>query len=581
MSEVAEGFVRVGSVEDAKAESPTVVTIDGRAIGLFHHEDAFYATDLRCPHMGFPLTDGTVEDGILTCPWHHARFELSCGDTLDPFADDVPTYPVEVRNGSVYVSPEPVQTHDDETHWRERLEHGLREDISLIIAKSVIGLDDAAVEATVPLEIGVRFGTMYREAGWGSGLTTLGVMANLLEHLRPDDRRRALFVGLSEVADDSAGQAPFFSQESLSNTDVSSDRLKRWFRRSIDVRDDDGGERIIRAAIQAGLDEDAITGILVAAGTDHLYLDAGHRIDFINKALEMLDHIGWDHAEQVLPSLVPGLAGADRAEERSAWRQPIDLASMCFDAAEQLDSLVEAGEGRQWTEPDGFYDVILGDDPGAIIDALTDAIADGATASQLAGILTDAGAQRVAQFGTANEFNDWNTVHHTYTYLNAVDSLTQRTSAVEAYRGLFDGAMAIYLDRFLNTPPQRLPEPEGDRRPDDILEELLETFEVESDEEVNRSGRLVAEYLAADGSVAALMNELGTVLLREDVGFHTRQNLEAAFTQYLRTTPDERADIHLIATTRYLAAHTPTRRSGEQTFTIAERLSRGERIHET
>lgn len=581
MSEVAEGFVRVGSVEDAKAESPTVVTIDGRAIGLFHHEDAFYATDLRCPHMGFPLTDGTVEDGILTCPWHHARFELSCGDTLDPFADDVPTYPVEVRNGSVYVSPEPVQTHDDETHWRERLEHGLREDISLIIAKSVIGLDDAAVEATVPLEIGVRFGTMYREAGWGSGLTTLGVMANLLEHLRPDDRRRALFVGLSEVADDSAGQAPFFSQESLSNTDVSPDRLKRWFRRSIDVRDDDGGERIIRAAIQAGLDEDAITGILVAAGTDHLYLDAGHRIDFINKALEMLDHIGWDHAEQVLPSLVPGLAGADRAEERSAWRQPIDLASMCFDAAEQLDSLVEAGEGRQWTEPDGFYDVILGDDPGAIIDALTDAIADGATASQLAGILTDAGAQRVAQFGTANEFNDWNTVHHTYTYLNAVDSLTQRTSAVEAYRGLFDGAMAIYLDRFLNTPPQRLPEPEGDRRPDDILEELLETFEVESDEEVNRSGRLVAEYLAADGSVAALMNELGTVLLREDVGFHTRQNLEAAFTQYLRTTPDERADIHLIATTRYLAAHTPTRRSGEQTFTIAERLSRGERIHET
>ncbi len=581
MSEVAEGFVRVGSVEDAKAESPTVVTIDGRAIGLFHHEDAFYATDLRCPHMGFPLTDGTVEDGILTCPWHHARFELSCGDTLDPFADDVPTYPVEVRNGSVYVSPEPVQTHDDETHWRERLEHGLREDISLIIAKSVIGLDDAAVEATVPLEIGVRFGTMYREAGWGSGLTTLGVMANLLEHLRPDDRRRALFVGLSEVADDSAGQAPFFSQESLSNTDVSSDRLKRWFRRSIDVRDDDGGERIIRAAIRAGLDEDTITGILVAAGTDHLYLDAGHRIDFINKALEMLDHIGWDHAEQVLPSLVPGLAGADRAEERSAWRQPIDLASMCFDAAEQLDSLVEAGEGRQWTEPDGFYDVILGDDPGAIIDALTDAIADGATASQLAGILTDAGAQRVAQFGTANEFNDWNTVHHTYTYLNAVDSLTQRTSAVEAYRGLFDGAMAIYLDRFLNTPPQRLPEPEGDRHPDDILEELLETFEVESDEEVNRSGRLVAEYLAADGSVAALMNELGTVLLREDVGFHTRQNLEAAFTQYLRTTPDERADIHLIATTRYLAAHTPTRRSGEQTFTIAERLSRGERIHET
>ncbi len=60
--------------------------------------------------MAFPLVEGTVDDGILTCHWHHARFELSCGDTFDPWADDVPTYPVEVRDGTVYVNPNPPRT---------------------------------------------------------------------------------------------------------------------------------------------------------------------------------------------------------------------------------------------------------------------------------------------------------------------------------------------------------------------------------------------------------------------------------------------------------------------------------------
>jgi predicted ArsR family transcriptional regulator len=62
-----------------------------------------------------------------------------------------------------------------------------------------------------------------------------------------------------------------------------------------------------------------------------------------------------------------------------------------------------------------------------------------------------------------------------------------------------------------------------------------------------------------------------------------RQNVEAAFEQYddrSARDADDRARVHLLATARYLSAHTPTRRAGEQTFKIAERLNRGEKIHE-
>lgn len=579
-SGAGDEFERVAAAEDARANTPTVVRAGGHAIGLFYHEGEFYATDNRCPHMGFPLTEGSVDEGVLTCPWHHARFELSCGDTFDPFADDVQTYPVEVRDGDVYVNPDPEREKAPEDHWRDRLEHGLEEDLSLVVAKSVIGLDDAGVDYTVPVDAGAAFGTHYRQDGWGRGLTTLSVMTNLLDDVRPEDRRRALYVGLTEVADDCAGEPPFFVQDPLAADDVAPERLATWFRETVDLRDADGAERVLRAAIAAGLDESTIAGMVVAAATDHRFLDNGHRLDFANKAFELLDHVGWERADDVLPSLVPGLAAADRAEEESSWRQPIDVAELVFDAGDDLPELVAAGDGETWTEPDDFVDVLLGDDPHGIVDALTDAIAAGASAPELAEAVTYAAARRVAQFGTANEFRDWNTVHHTYTFANAVDGLARRTDAVEVYRGVFDAAMAVYLDRFLNMPPTPLPDPDGDRDPTAVLDDLAETFEVEDDEEVDSAGRLTAEFLAAGGDSVALKRALGEALLREDVGFHPRQNVEAAFTQYDRVDDDARADVHLVATARFLAAHTPTRRAGEQTFTIADRLHRGEKIHE-
>jgi len=579
-TEQDDRYVRATSADEARANSPQTLRVDGRTVGLFYHEGEFYATDNRCPHMGFPLTDGSVDDGILTCPWHHARFELSCGDTFDPFADDVQTYPVEVRDGEVHIDVDPARDRSPEEHWQERLEHGLQENINLVIAKSVIGLENQNVPATVPVRIGTEFGTHYRQAGWGRGLTTLGVMTNLLDDLRPEDRRRALFVGLGEVADNCAGEPPFFVQEPLSADDVDPDRLEGWFRDNIEVRDSDGAERVLRAAITAGIEEPTIAGMLVAAATDHLYLDTGHRLDFINKAFETLDHIGWEHADDVLPSLVPGLASADRAEENSSWRQPIDIAGLCFDAADELPELVEAGTGKTWEEPEEYLAVLLSDDPHEIIGALTTAISEGASAGELAQVVTTAAARRIAQFGTSNEFRDWNTVHHTYTYANAVHGLSQRTDTPVVYRGVFDAAMNVYLDRFLNTPPTPLPDPDGDGDPEDTLDRLMECFEVESNEEVDRAGRLTAEYLASGGDVTQLKRKLGEALLREDVGFHTRQNVEAAFNQYDAASDETRGRLHLVATARYLSAHTPTRRAGEQTFRIAERLNRGEKIHE-
>jgi hypothetical protein len=139
--------------------------------------------------------------------------------------------------------------------------------------------------------------------------------------------------------------------------------------------------------------------------------------------------------------------------------------------------------------------------------------------------------------------------------------------------------MSVHLDRFLNVPPVRLPEPDGrEEAPEELLAELPALLDER--QRVDAAGDLVARYLYGGGDVDRLLAVMGGMLLREDRNFHTIQAVEAAFSQYalLRGTT---AGTHvLIAAARYLAAHSPTMRSQGQTYDIARRLSRGEILHE-
>ena len=110
-------FALAGSLAELKIKGRLVVHGGHRPILVIYDRGRVFALDNRCPHMGFPLERGSVEDGILTCHWHHARFDLESGCTFDLWADDVPICPVEVRNGDVWVKTTFTQA-DLAAHWR-------------------------------------------------------------------------------------------------------------------------------------------------------------------------------------------------------------------------------------------------------------------------------------------------------------------------------------------------------------------------------------------------------------------------------------------------------------------------------
>src|SRR5215510_5842114 len=135
-------FVRAASMNDLHGKGAIAANVDGHTIVLFAYGEQVYAVDNRCPHMGFPLDRGSVRDGILTCHWHHARFDLASGGTFDLFADDVAVYPTIVENGEVWVDLTPRA--DNYARLRSRLESGLEHAISLVMAKAIIGMLDYA-----------------------------------------------------------------------------------------------------------------------------------------------------------------------------------------------------------------------------------------------------------------------------------------------------------------------------------------------------------------------------------------------------------------------------------------------------
>ena len=577
---VGEDLIRVGPLNELKQRGCTVVTGGGHIIAVYYHDDHVYAVDNRCPHMGFPLDRGTVKDGILTCHWHHARFDLASGGTFDPFADDVRAFPVSIVDGEIWVNPSPPG-RDPVQHWSTRLREGLEHTIRLVIAKSVLGLQTAGADHRVPLQIGTHFGMAYSAEGWGPAMSILTCVANMLPHLADEDRPRALYHGLLHIARECSGQPPRFLVAPLPTGETRPEVFKQWFRHFIDVRNAEGGERCLCTAIDLGLPARTIAEMIFAAATDHLYLDGGHVVDFANKAFELLDHIGWEHAGQVLTSLVHGMATARRSQELNSWRHPIDLASFVWAAREELPALYAQGRDNPgtWQGEEALVEAILGDDPVAILEAIKDAIRAGASPEALGSAVAHAAFVRMARFHTSNEFGDWETVHNTLTAANALHQALQRVPSIELSRGVFDTAMSIYLDRFLNMPAQRIPEAGRTTvNGEEVRAEVLKRMNVQ--QQVEEVAQLVSNYLADSADPRGMMVTLGHAMLREDAGFHAFQIVDAAFKQYQVRRGTDAGRHVLIGMARYLAAHAPTPRAVGQTYHIALRLHRGEELYE-
>src|SRR5271166_187092 len=184
--------------------------------------------------------------------------------------------------------------------------------------------------------------------------------ARLLPMLPEEEAYLALFHGARRVAADCDGAPPRRERAPLESRPEPA-LLKRWLRRWTSVRHREAAERTLLTAI-ASLSPAVLADALLAAETERAFADSGHSLDFINKAFECLDLIGWEHAAAVLPTVVGQMVASRGAEEQTAWRQPVDLIALCGEAAGRLPKLFDA-ERVGWRGHAALAGELLGDDP--------------------------------------------------------------------------------------------------------------------------------------------------------------------------------------------------------------------------
>ena len=100
---------KVATLHMLKQHRPVRVMVGDTAILLLRDGAVVHAFGADCPHAGAPLEQGAVCDGRLVCPWHKASFAIADGALLEPPAlDPLTRYPVEVVDGDVRVSDQPL-----------------------------------------------------------------------------------------------------------------------------------------------------------------------------------------------------------------------------------------------------------------------------------------------------------------------------------------------------------------------------------------------------------------------------------------------------------------------------------------
>jgi len=108
---VESGYVRVAGNAEVPVGKMKAVKLEDKEILIANVNGNYYAIGNRCTHAGGDLSQGVLEGNVVTCPKHHAKFDVTTGKVvshpkigfLHPKAKDEPTYQVRVENGNIMI----------------------------------------------------------------------------------------------------------------------------------------------------------------------------------------------------------------------------------------------------------------------------------------------------------------------------------------------------------------------------------------------------------------------------------------------------------------------------------------------
>lgn len=306
---MTQGWIRAADLKELRREGRTVFRLEGRQIVLFDTARGIYACNNRCPHEGYPLRQGVLDENCrLTCNWHNWKFDLVTGDNQRS-GDRLRTYPVEVRGDSVWIEiidpPFEVQFEGALLDLKKAFDDHDYERLARELARIVrTGADPTAAMAKA-----IEWSHERMEFGWTHAYAGAADWLVLYDRFAeaPEDQLICLLEAVGHMADDTLREAAYPFALGIDKWD------EEKFVDALEREDELTAIRLTRGAVAAGDPYRTMERGLARAALAH-YASFGHAAIYVPKAGDLIRRLGDSVAEPLLLSLVRGIISAFRED---------------------------------------------------------------------------------------------------------------------------------------------------------------------------------------------------------------------------------------------------------------------------
>ncbi len=407
----------VGHLDDLAVAAMKMVKVDGHRLCLVRTSEGVFALDQACPHEGYGLTTGELEGDLITCAWHNWKFRVTDGACVLG-EEDVRTHPVHVAddgNLSVEFSePDPAELRPQ---LMRSLRSGIEKNYVGQVSRDVIRLLRADTNPGELIWEAVAYGAPRAEFGWGHSIASLTDCLSMVDRYGDDERALPIVQAIAGVAESERGRPERSLPDPVGTLPADA---RAEFRRSVEAEDLDAAQAVVRGAIHAGAGADELQPWFTDVVSDH-FLGYGHGAIYAQKAFQLLDRIGWDRADTVLPHLVPTIVYGTR-EDKLPYMKLFHRGVAQLDLSELADRANAADPA--WVDDGRLLAALLGDDRTAAALAAGAAIESGAGLAGVLDVVATAVSERMLRYDTAGEFDfhddfGWLDITHGLTFANA------------------------------------------------------------------------------------------------------------------------------------------------------------------
>jgi nitrite reductase/ring-hydroxylating ferredoxin subunit len=405
----------VGHIDDLAVGSMKMVRVDDHRLCLVRTSEGVFALEHACPHEGYGMTQGSLDGNLITCAWHNWKFRVDDGECVVG-EENINTHRAAVADdGTISVTLRQPDVEVMRPRLLASLRRGVERNYIGQVSRDVVRLLQADANPGELVWEAVHHGAPRADFGWGHSIASATDCLAMVDLYEGDQRALPIVQAIAGIAETERDRPVNPLPEPVRV--VPRDALGA-FRLAVESERLEDAQALVRGAIEAGYSATDVQPWFTAVASDHL-LSYGHGAIYCQKAFELLDMIGWNRADTVLPHLVPTIVYGTR-EDLLPYTRPFIRALSGVD----LDALAKLPAELTWSDDGSLLTVLLGDNRKAIVPAVVESMRRGAGVDGILDVVVRAVAERMMRYDLTGERDllddfGWLDITHGLTYANA------------------------------------------------------------------------------------------------------------------------------------------------------------------